>query len=275
LVGVAHTGLWTQGGLVSDSPLLGRLLWYELLTADMAAAEKFYTAVVGWTTAPFDGSPDPYSMWMRGGVPIGGVTAIPAELKVHGVPPHWGMYVGVPNLEEGARRVTDLGGGVLSPVIDIPTVGRMQTVRDPQGAAFSIYQPASPPRQAEASPEIGDVSWIELVTTDSAAAFTFYNTLFGWRATESMDMGPMGVYRMFGRHLGSLGGMMNKTAEMANVPAHWGVYFRVPDINAAKDRATANGAQILNGPMEVPGGDWIVNCMDPQGAAFSMHARKE
>ena len=48
----------------------------------------------------------------------------------------------------------------------------------------------------------------------------------------------------------------------------------VPDINAATERIKANGGQILNGPMEVPGGDWIVNAMDPQGAAFSLHAVK-
>lgn len=89
-----------------------------------------------------------------------------------------------------------------------------------------------------------------------------------------MDMGPMGTYHMFGRHLGSLGGMMNKSAETAQVPPNWSLYFRVPDLEAAVARVTANGGKVLNGPMEVPGGDHIVNCMDPQGAAFSKHARK-
>lgn len=259
---------------VSDAPLLGRLLWFELMTTDLAAAERFYTTVVGWTITPFDGSPTPYSMWTRAGqIPVGGAMTLPDELKGHGVPPHWMIYIGVPKLEAAAEQITSLGGGALSPIIEVPQVGRMQTMRDPQGAAFSIYEPAAPPQAPEATHEVGDLSWIELMTTDSAAALEFYSTLFGWRATESMDMGPMGVYRMFGRHLGSLGGMMNKPPEMAQVPPNWGVYFRVPDINAARDRVSANGGQILNGPMEVPGGDWIVNCMDPQGAAFSLHAK--
>jgi len=68
--------------------------------------------------------------------------------------------------------------------------------------------------------------------------------------------------------------MMNKPPQLANVPPHWGIYFLVSDINSAIERVKANGGQILNGPMEVPGGDWIVNAMDPQGAAFSLHARK-
>jgi predicted enzyme related to lactoylglutathione lyase len=61
---------------------------------------------------------------------------------------------------------------------------------------------------------------------------------------------------------------------MAQVPPYWGIYFRVADINAAVDRIKANGGTIMNGPMEVPGGDMIVNAMDPQGAAFSLHAKK-
>jgi hypothetical protein len=68
--------------------------------------------------------------------------------------------------------------------------------------------------------------------------------------------------------------MMNKPPEMAHVPPYWGIYFLVDDINAAVERVKASGGNILNGPMEVPGGDWVVNAMDPQGAAFSLHARK-
>jgi predicted enzyme related to lactoylglutathione lyase len=62
---------------------------------------------------------------------------------------------------------------------------------------------------------------------------------------------------------------------LAHVPPNWQIYFRVPDITSAVERITANGGRILNGPMEVPGGDWVVNAMDPQGAAFALHARKK
>ena len=58
------------------------------------------------------------------------------------------------------------------------------------------------------------------------------------------------------------------------VPPHWMIYFRVPDINAAVERIKKNGGKILNGPMEVPGGDWVLNAQDPQGGAFSLHAKK-
>lgn len=252
--------------------MLGRMLWYELLTSDMKAAEKFYTAVVGWKITPFEGAPQPYDMWTRAdGVTIGGVMTMPEGMNF---PPHWGMYIGVPQLDEAVSAIERKGGSALSPVIDVPTVGRMRTMKDPQGALFSVYEPVSPPQAPETEPQPGDVSWHELYTTDAEGAMAFYTGLFKWQPTDSMDMGAMGKYHMFGRAF-PLGGMMKKPAEMGHVPPHWGIYFRVPDVHAGGERVKANGGQVLNGPMEVPGGDWSVNCLDPQGATFSLHHRKK
>lgn len=262
---------------MSDASLRGRLLWYELMTTDLAAAERYYTAVVGWTITPFaDSTTGPYSLFTRpDGGPAAGAMALPAELVARHVPPHWMLYVGAPSLDLVVADAQRLGATVLSPVIDVPTVGRMQALADPQGAAFTVIEPAPTSQgQPEAPPQLGDASWVELMTTDAEAALRFYTDLFGWQSFDAVDMGPMGKYHMFGRHLGPLGGMMTKTAEMAQIPANWGIYFKVPDITAATARVTANGGQVLNGPMEVPGGDWIVNGLDPQGAAFSLHAAK-
>jgi hypothetical protein len=257
---------------VAISTLLGRPLWYELMTTDMKAAETFYGNVVGWKPAPFEGSPQPYTMFHRSGqMPAAGVMTRPEDVNA---PPFWAMYVGVPKLEDAAAHIKRLGGAQVSPVIEVPTVGRMQMMTDPQGAAFYIYEPATTDFPPEAAAEVGEASWHELMTTDAAAAMTFYSDVFGWQPSETMDMGEMGKYHMFNRPHGMIGGMMNKPPEMAQVPPNWQIYFRVPDINAAVERITSNGGQILNGPMEVPGGDWIVNAMDPQGAAFSLHARK-
>lgn len=254
------------------STLLGRPVWYELMTADPAAAAAFYGKVVGWTTAPFEGAPAPYTIFRRGGdVGVAGVMQTPDDMKM---PPFWAMYVAVPSLEDGVAHITRLGGSAVSPVIDVPEVGRLQMMKDPQGAVFYILQPVSDEESPEGAPEIGAASWHELMTTDAAAAMAFYRDVFGWQPSEAMDMGPMGTYQMFNRPHGMIGGMMNKPAEMAHVPPHWAIYFRVPDIDAAVERIKAAGGQVLDGPMEVPGGDKVLNAMDPQGAAFSLHAKK-
>jgi predicted enzyme related to lactoylglutathione lyase len=254
------------------STLLGRPVWYELMTTDTAAAEKFYKNVVGWNSAPFDGSPTPYTVFKRSGeVQVAGLMKRPEGMNM---PPFWSMYVAVPKLEEAVAHIKRLGGSELSGLIEVPTVGRMQMMKDPQGAAFYIIQPAPREERPETAPEVGEGSWHELMTTDAEAAMKFYTEVFGWQPSEVMDMGPMGKYYMFNRPIGMIGGMMNKAPEMAQVPPYWGIYFRVSDINAAVERIKANGGQILNGPMEVPGGDWIVNATDPQGALFSLHAKK-
>jgi uncharacterized protein len=257
---------------VATTTVLGRPLWYELMTTDMKGAEAFYRTVVGWKTAPFAAASHPYTTFGPGDdASIGGIMARPDEVKA---PPFWAMYVGVPKLEDAAAQIVRLGGSAHTEVIAIPNIGRMQLMMDPQGAAFYIYEPASSEQRPEAAPEIGEASWHELMTTDLAAATAFYQQVFGWQPTEAIEMGPAGKYQMFNRPHGMIGGMMNKPPEMAHVPPNWQIYFRVPDADAAAERVKASGGQILNGPMDVPGGDRVVNAMDPQGAAFGLHARK-
>jgi uncharacterized protein len=256
----------------APSTILGRHVWSELMTTDPKAAEAFYNKVIGWTSAPFSGSPMPYTQFRRrGDVGVAGLMQRPDGMNM---PPFWSMYIAVPNFEDAGAHVKRLGGSELSEVIDIPTVGRMQMVKDPQGAAFYIIQPAPRDPVPDEEPQIGEASWLELMTTDAPAAMTFYQELFGWQPSEAMDMGEMGAYQMFNRGERMIGGMMNKPKEMAHVPPNWAIYFSIPDINEATERIKGNGGQILNGPMEVPGGDWIVNGMDPQGAAFALHQKK-
>jgi len=257
---------------VASSTLLGRPLWYELMTTDMKQADAFYRTVIGWKTAPFDHAGQPYTMFKReNDASVGGMMARPAEVKA---PPFWAMYVGVPDLEEAAADIERRGGTAHTEVIEVPTVGRMQLMMDPQGAAFYIYEPSSGEQRPEAAAEVGEASWHELITTDAPAAMKFYEQVFGWQPSDTMDMGPAGKYQMFNRPHGMIGGIMPRPPEMANVPPNWLIYFRVSDVDAAAERIKTAGGKILSGPMEVPGGDKVLTAADPQGAVFGLHARK-
>ncbi len=258
----------------APAQILGRHVWSELMTTDPKAAEHFYDKVIGWTSAPFGDSPQPYTLFKRPGTEMGvaGLMERPQDMNM---PPFWSMYIAVPTLEDAVAQVKRLGGRELSPVIDVPTVGRMQMLKDPQGASFYVIQPAPRDNPPDRDPEVGEASWLELMTTDAPAAMRFYQELFGWQPTDAMDMGEMGTYQMFNRGPRMIGGIMNKPKEMAAMPPMWAIYFLVPDVDAAGERVTANGGRILNGPMDVPGGDRILNAMDPQGAAFSLHSKKK
>jgi predicted enzyme related to lactoylglutathione lyase len=256
----------------SATAILGRHVWSELMTTDVKNAQTFYDTVIGWTSSGSSNSQMEYYEFKRSdGVSIGGLMERPQGMNM---PPFWSMYIAAPNFEDAIAHVKRLGGSEMSGIIDVPSVGRMQMVKDPQGAAFYVIQLQSPGNSVEQDPKVGDASWLELMTTDASAAMKFYQELFGWQPGDAMDMGPDGKYQMFTHGGRTIGGMMKRPAQLAQMPPFWGIYFRVPDIDKAVERIKANGGTIMNGPMEVPGGDKIVNALDPQGAGFSLHAKK-
>ncbi len=251
----------------------GRFVWHELMTTDPAAAQTFYKAVTNWTTQPFENSPTPYTMWIAGQTPVGGVMELPQNLRDMHVPPHWLTYISAPKVDDTFAKALTLGATQMVPPKDIPTVGRFAVLGDPQGAVFALFTPEGGPPPKDGM-SLGDFSWHELATTDHTKAFEFYSELFGWVTTSEMDMGPMGIYHMFGLSADApMGGIYNKPKEMP-APPHWLPYALIADINKGADSVKAKGGMILNGPMEVPGGDWIVMSMDPQGAAFALHQKK-
>jgi hypothetical protein len=211
-------------------------------------------------------------MFTRGGIPIGGSMQLPEDARKMGAPPHWLAYVGTPDVDKTMSQATALGAKTYVSPQDIPTVGRFAVAADPQGATIAFYTPSNPQPPSH-TPEVGDISWHELATTDPAGAASFYSAVAGWSILSTHDMGPMGLYQMFGYGDITLGGIFAKPPDMP-APSNWLIYVRVPDIRRAADAVKANGGQVVNGPMEVPGGDWIVQCMDPQGAMFALHQRK-
>ncbi len=254
--------------------LHGRFVWSELMTTDTKAAERFYSKVVGWKPQPYPDSQNAYTLWMAGGQSVGGLMAMPPEMKASGAPPAWMLYVGVRDSDAAIAKAKSLGAKLELPPRDIPKVGRFAGFSDPQGAAFLILQPDGPePKGPEAAPAPLEISWRELATTDVAAASKFYAALFGWEMLKANDMGPMGIYQEFGRFGRSLGGIYRKPADM-QAPPHWLLYAKVSDLNAAVAAVQAEQGKVLNGPMEVPGGDLIAQILDPQGAAFALHQAK-
>ena len=249
----------------------GRFVWYDLMTSDPVAAQGFYTRIAQWGTQPW-GEPGAYTMWTNEGTPMGGTVGLPAELLAQGIPPHWLPYVCVRDVDATVRDAERLGGKAMHQPEDIPSVGRFAVLQDPQGAALAVFTPADQPPGHDGTPRLGDISWHELTTTDYEAAFDFYAALFGWEVVKDSDMGPAGIYREYGQHGRTYGGMFNKTPDMP-VPPNWLCYIRVRDVNQTVELVKSLGGQIMIGPLEVPGGDLIAQCLDPQGAAFAIHQR--
>jgi predicted enzyme related to lactoylglutathione lyase len=249
----------------------GRFVWHELMTTDTAAAAEFYKTVIGWGTVEANMPNMEYTMWLAGETPIGGLMTIPAEAAAMGAPPAWTAYIEVPDVDATVAEAQKLGATVLSPAMSVDTVGRIAILKDPQGPVMAVITSTNPPAP-ETDPARLEFSWHEMAADDQAAAINYYETLFGWKKQSEFDMGKMGMYYMFGRDRFTYGGMMTRTPDMP--PSHWLHYIRVADTaDAAVERATAAGAKLLLGPMEVPGGDRVAILIDPQGAAFAVHSK--
>jgi predicted enzyme related to lactoylglutathione lyase len=254
---------------MSDTPT-GRFCWYELMTTDPEAAPAFYGAVAGWGAQAWEGGADPYTMWMNGESPIGGIMKLPEEAAAAGAPSHWMIYISTPDVAATAKKAEELGGIVVMGPMELPEVGTICVISDPHGAVFCAFQPATYTPGHDGPPAMGEFSWHELATADWEAGWSFYAELFDWQKDEAMDMGEMGTYQMFNRGAHPLGGVFNKPDSLP--VSCWMPYVRVPDVDAAARTVAEMGGQVLNGPMDVPGGDRVAQCADPAGAAFAIHS---
>ena len=254
----------------------GDFVWYELVTPDLNAAEKFYSSVVGWKMK------DAGVQGMRYTLVSAGETQIAGMMTMPGAPPGWLGYIAVPDVDSFADRIKKAGGAIHRPPMDIPNIGRFSVVADPQGAVFVIFKgnSAAPDRPDYGAP--GFVGWNELLTTDMPAALAFYQEIFGWRKSQAFEMGPMGTYQTFATNdvHPMAGGMMTAPADAlrSSVPGlggpHWRFSFTVDNIRTAVDNVVAGGGKVVRAPEQVPGGRWAAGVQDPQGGFFGLLSEK-
>lgn len=257
-------------------------IWHELMTTDPEAAAKFYGEVVGWTMSMMpapDGSAVPeYRIGNVGKRGVVGIMGMPPGVPA-GMKPSWTGYIHAPNVDETVKAVEAAGGQTRRAPWDIEGVGRVAVMADPEGGAFNLIQPpadmAGPPKLEQNA--VGNVSWCEL-HSNNENNFDFYQKLFGWTVTDTMDMGEHGKYTMFTSNENPMtGGSMRKMKDgpEAQMPTYWLFYFSVDNIDAAVERTKSAGGTIFMGPHQVPGGTWIALGNDPQGVLFALHSQSK
>ena len=245
----------------------GSFIWYELLTGDPDAAATFYSDVIGWTGKSAGMPGVDYRIFSAGSTGIAGYMKLPAEAARMGARPGWLGYIGVDDVDAAVSSIVAAGGKVHMPAMDMDGVGRMAMVADPQDVPFYVMRRASDGASSSFDPMTpGHCSWNELSTTDQAGALAFYTGQFGWQKGDVMPIGAMGGYQ-FINHGGRMIG-----AVMTNPPGGrrpgWKFAFSVTDIDSAAAKIAGGGGTVEHGPTEVPGGDWIVMAIDPQGVPF-------
>lgn len=254
----------------------GGWIWYELMTSDVAGAKAFYDKVIGWNIGAESASPgQDYRMIGRSdGGNAGGVLGLTPEMIAGGANPGWLGYLHTADVDAAITAIEADGGKVQMPAIDMPGVGRMAMVADPQGAPFYLMTPTPPPGMEDAISDVFSVDqpqrvrWNELASADLCAAIAFYTTHFGWTQQGEMDMGPMGKYAFIqhgGVGIGAIMGLIPPASA-----SKWTFFIGVDDIDRALAAIPDSGGTVTNGPHEIPGGEFTAYATDPQGAAFAV-----
>lgn len=252
-----------------------QFIWYELMIPDPDAAKRFYDAVVGWSIEAQPSGDMDYRMITRSdGGNSGGVLRLTQEMQSHGARPCWLAYIGVPDVDGAVAAVEGDGGRTLMPARDLPGVGRIAMVTDPDGAPFYLMRPQPPEGRLDAESDVFSVDrpqhvrWNELQSSEPDRALDFYTRHFGWVPNGDMDMGPMGKYQFVNRGEVMIGAIMPR---MPQVPVSaWTFYIGVDDIDRAHEAVRSGGGQVLQEPIEIPGGEYAITALDPQGAAFGL-----
>jgi predicted enzyme related to lactoylglutathione lyase len=247
---------------MADQSVRGRFVWHELVTPDANAAHAFYGKAIGWKSQPWE-EDSSYVMFAAPRGPIG------ATVARNGITPHWLPYIGTGDVEKTVELAKQKGATVAKEVDTLSSGSRYAVLEDPYGAAFGVYESAENYGKIT-PPKPGEHSWHELMSSDHHAAFDFYSALFGWEKIGEHDMGDMGTYLIYGLNGKEFGGMMRVMD--GGPPAAWVSYVHVKDVNQTAKKVKSAGGQVIKAPMEVPGGDWIVLAVDPQGAMFAAHA---
>lgn len=250
-------------------------IWYELMTPNPDASKAFYDKVVGWNIEPKSSFPNGYRMIGRSdGKFAGGVLPLSEEMQQHGARPTWLGYIYVDDVDSTVAAIEKDGGKTYMPPFDIPDIGRVAMVADPSGAPFYVMKPIRPQDDPDAQSDVFSVDeaehvrWNELSTTNPDGAVDFYGRHFGWGQEGDMDMGEMGKYRFIQNGPTTIGAIMPKPPQLP--VSLWTYYLGVDDIGRAAEAVTAGGGQVLHGPMEIPGGEFALNAMDPHGAPFGL-----
>jgi predicted enzyme related to lactoylglutathione lyase len=251
----------------SNGPWNGRFVWHDLMTKDGAKAQAFYSALFGWEVQEIPMQGCTYRMIHAGPGPIGGIVE-DANIPMA----HWMPYLATADVDQAAAKCAQLGGSMCVPPTDLPGTGRFAVVGDPQGAYFSLYKGLPETQGADPDqPVLGRVCWNELLTTDDAAAQSFYSAMFGWN-DEPKDMGPIGIYHIQTLQGQQAAGIMKNPQNGA--PSSWLAYFLVADLAKATAKAKSLGATAMMENAPIPDVGAFSLLSDPTGAVFALFQTK-
>lgn len=239
----------------------GMFVWRELSTPDVDGALRFYGELAGWKSKRVDMPNGAYYLLLRGEKQVGGLMALAPGVDM---PPYWMSYLSVPDVDAALEAAKGFGGEVVWGPIDVEDIGRMATVVDPRGGAFSLMK-ATKGDPEFAPPGLGEFCWEQLNSPDLDNARAFYKAVVGWKTMPF----PGGQLETFG--FGARPGEQAATlVPVAGDQPGWMTFIVVDSLTAACARTVKLGGQVLSTETVVPGVGAYSVIRDPQGAVLGL-----
>jgi uncharacterized protein len=244
---------------------VGRFVWHDLVTDDVAASRKFYAALLGWEFEEANRNGRPYVIARSGGQATGGIVQR-AEARTG--PAAWLSYLSVTDLDRALGQVTSAGGKVLLPPTPIGTYGRVAVVLDPQGAPLGLAGVTGTLPAEPAQPPLHRFFWMEHLAKDGPAALAFYKGLAGYDSSLAPSEGGI-EYNVLKRER-SRAGLLQIPPALEGVQPNWLPYVRVEDPAALAAKAVELGGGVVIRPRADVRNGTLAVVTDPRGAALAL-----
>lgn len=251
----------------------GSPTWMDLGTHDLEGAKAFYSELFGWEFVNQGDDFGGYNMIRKGDAFVAG--AMSSLMTPDGMadelqyPTSWTIYLAVADIDAALAKATEKGGTVMLPPMEVGDAGRMALVQAPDGAVVGMWQAKDFPGY-ETDMSHGTPVWFESLSKDYDTAAGFYTEVFGWQLAEMPSGEGQPRYATNGADREAQCGLCEANSFLPDeVPSYWRMYLQVDDVDAALEKITALGGNVLDGPMDSPFGR-LATVADPQGAMFQV-----
>jgi len=272
VVPVAMLGLVVAGGPApaakidksgmsfSSTPLVGKVIWNDLITDDLNAARAFYGPLFGWTFEHSSGKGGRYVLARAGNVYVAGIVEVRGG-KNAAKTSRWLPYVSVADIDGSLAKASAAGARIAVPALNV-NFGRVAALVDPEGAVIGLARSnIGDPDDVTTARGLGRVIWTELLASDPTAAARFYGDVVGYEPSTIARRG--GQYTMLAHGGTNRSGIVKNPTDAAPL---WLTYFGVDDPVAAEGRVTAlGGAVVVRASSQLREGTMAV-VTDPAGA---------
>jgi predicted enzyme related to lactoylglutathione lyase len=246
---------------------VGKVIFAELVTPDLAAAKQFYGGLFGWTFRDIQSGKAEYAAASLDGQPVAGLIHKELSTGEHSQPA-WLSFIAVRDVDATRDLAVQHGARVVFPPRSVQDRGRQAVFADPQGAVFAVLASSSgdPP---DVLAEPGEWIWSSLITRDPDAGAAFYQTLFDYEVFAlPADEGAQHLLLATDNY--ARASANSWPANKPNVHPHWLNYVRVEDADKTAAKAVALGGRILVEPRLDRHGGKVAVIADPAGAAFGL-----